>query len=444
MGGRSGRRFRSPDHIPAKLGYRVKNQKLFLKDRAERVTLHSAMNFRLLKGCLLLGALTCAALSNGCSRGKGGDKATADAAANAPKIEVLTKLHDFGTATEGDKLQHLFDVKNTGTGPLIIDRVTTSCGCTTAVVKTKEIAPGATGQIEVTFDTSARRGANRKSITIVSNDPANPRSQLEVAVNVESLLAFEPFFVRLNPEYGEDQTREAWLVGKLVDQAKLSITEQNDDKEVAVELAEKTEGDKKILGLRFKLKGKKVGYGSGRVTVGTGIEKPNQLVLRYSWNVKGNIRVLPAQLYFDDKRPEAKERLLKVSSSKPNFKLRDAKIETGPFKARIEKTAAPPSGVAGSPGTEPTFDVKVTLQDGAAPKPDASGEIGKLILISNDPLEPKKEVSLRLAVGRPMGPRGPMQGPMPGGPGGPIPPPMTPPPVTPPPPVAPPTPPPNP
>jgi hypothetical protein len=356
----------------------------------------------------------------GCSRNKGADK-TGDAATSAPKIEVQTKLHDFGTATEGEKLQHVFDVKNVGVGTLVIDRVTTSCGCTAAVVKTKEIAPGATGQIEVTFDTSARRGANRKSITIISNDPASPRTQLEVAVNVESLLAFEPFFVRLNPEYGEEQVREAWLVGKLLDQAKIAISEQNDDKEVSVELAEKTEGDKKIPGLRFKLKGKKVGYGSGRVTVATGLDKPNQLVLRYSWNVKGNIRVLPAQLYFDDKRPDAKERTLKVSSSKANFKLREVKIESGPFKAKIEKTAAIMSGVAGQASVEPTTDVKVTLLDGATPKADASGEVGKLVLLSNDPLEPKKEVSLRLAVGRPMGPRGPIGAPgMPPGVGGPM------------------------
>lgn len=370
---------------------------------------------------MLVGALTFVALTNGCSRGKGGDKATADAAANAPKIEVATKLHDFGNATEGEKLQHVFDVKNVGAAPLVIDRVTTSCGCTTATVKTKEIAPGGTGQIEVTFDTSARRGPNRKTITVLSNDPSSQRTQLEVAVNVESLLAFEPFFVRLNPEFGEDQSREAWLVGKLVDQAKLAITEQADDKEVAVELAEKTEGDKKLHGIRLKLKGKKVGYGSGRVTVSTGIEKPNQLVLRYSWNVKGNVRVLPAQLYFDNTRPEAKERLLKVSSSKSNFKLREAKVESGPFKAKIEKSTTPPtSGGAGGAAVEPTFDVKVTLQDGAAtPKADASGEIGKLLLLSNDPLEPKKEVSLRLASGRPgmVGPRGPHAGP--GGPGGP-------------------------
>ena len=366
------------------------------------------------RNCVLVGALSIAgmssvALSQGCSRGKGGNRAPADAAIGAPKIEVALKLFDFGTATEGDKLTHVFEVKNTGTANLVLDRATTSCGCTSAVIRSREIPPGGTGEIEVTFDTTARRGANRKSVTLLSNDPNSPRSQLEVAVNVESLLAFEPFFVRLTPEYGEEQIHEAWLVGKLVDTAKIAITEQGDDKEVTVERAEKTEGDKKVQGLRFKLKGKKVGYGSGRVVVSTGIETPKELVLRYSWNVKGNLRILPAQLYFDDKRPEARERSLHISSSKGDFRLKEVQVQSGPFKAVVQKPDA---------GTVAGYDVKVTLQETPSPKPDATGEVGKLVILSNDPLEARKEVSLRMASGRPLGPRAAMPGMGPGGPAG--------------------------
>jgi hypothetical protein len=401
------RRMATPS--PPKTAISREKAKVALESLSRARNSPPAMNYRYSRGCLLVGALLLAAPSIGCSRGKGGNRASADAPVGSPKLELPVKLHDFGKVTEGEKLVHVFEVKNTGSLPLTIDRVTTSCGCTSAVAKTKEIAPGGTGEIEVTFDTSARPGANRKSVTIFSNDSSTPRPQLEIAASVESLLALEPFFVRLNPEYGEEQIRESWLTGKLVDQAKLEVTKQDDDKDVSVELAEKSEGDKKIRGLRFKLKGKKVGYGSGRVTVSTGMEKPSQLILRYSWVVKGNVRLLPAQLYFDDKRPEAKERLLRVSSSKAGFKLKEVKVEAGPFKAKIEKSAsASAAGSAGSPSTEQTYDVKVTMQEGTLPKPDASGELGKLILLSNDPLEPKKEVSLRLALGRP---RGPMLGP---------------------------------
>jgi hypothetical protein len=330
-------------------------------------------------------------LTGGFSKKKSSDKATADAAVSASKIELPAKLHDFGNVTEGDKLKHVFEIKNTGTSPLVIDRVSTSCGCTVAEIKTKQIAPGEKGDLEVTFDTTGRRGQNRKAITIISNDSSNPRAQIEVAANIESLLALEPFFVRLSPDYNEEQTRDAWLVGKLVDQAKVTITEKEktDEAGIDVQMAEKDENGKKVPGVRFKLKGKKVGYGSGRVVLATGLENPKELVLRYSWSVKGNVRVLPAQLYFDERRPQQKERTLKVTSNKPDFKVSGVQVLSGPFKAELVK----PDGGAG-------FEVKVTLT-GEPPKTEPGAEAGKLIITSNDALEPKKEIPIRMSSGRP-------------------------------------------
>ncbi len=384
-----------------------------LQPRRGRASLWPVLKSKILASFVIVGSLLLLGGSlTGCSKSKSGKNASADASANAPKIAVVTKVHDFGKATDGDKLKHVFEVENKGSAPLAIDRVTTSCGCVTAVVKDKQIAPGAKGSIEVTFDTTGRRGSNRKTVTVLSNDPSNPRAQLEVVVNVESMLAFDPFFVRLSPEYGQEQVREAWVVGKLVDQAKISITEKSEDKTVTVELAEKDEAGKKVQGVRFKLKGSKVGYGSGRVVVATGIEKPNQLVLRYSWSVRGNLRVLPAQLFFDQKRAPMRERVVRVSSSRPDFKLKDVKIASGPFDADM---TLPDAGKA--------YEVRVKLKGEGEPKVDANGEAGKLVLISNDPLEPKKEVSLRLSASRPGGPDSaePRGGPGRGGPAGMIP-----------------------
>jgi len=348
------------------------------------------MNLRSWCGWVFVGALALGVSLNGCSRKKTSDKATADAAVSASKIELPNKLHDFGTVTEGDKLKHTFEVKNSGSSPLVIDRVSTSCGCVVAELKNKTIAPGEKIDMEVTFDTAGRRGQNRKSITIISNDSSNPRAQLEVAANIESLLAMDPFFVRLSPEYNEEQTREAWLVGKLLDQAKLSITDKEKTEEagIVVELAEKEEAGKKIPGIRFKLKGKKVGYGSGKITLATGIENPKELVLRYTWSVKGNLRVLPAQVYFDERRANQKERTIKVTSSKPDFKLNSVQA-VGPFKAEMTR----PDGGTG-------YEVKVTMT-GELPKVEGNAEAGKVILNSNDALEPKKEVPIKLSGARP-------------------------------------------
>ena len=321
-----------------------------------------------------------------CSRGnkKG---APSGEASQAPKLELVEKSHDFGSVTEGDKLTHVFKVKNSGVGTLIIDRVTTSCGCTAAVLKKKEIPPGSEGEIEVTFDTNRRGGDNRKTISIQSNDTTSPRTDLEIRAKVETLLSFEPAFVRMNPEFGQTQVTETWIAGKLKDQAKLKIVPGADNQDVSVELAQKdVPGAAPVPGLRFKVVGKKVGFGNGTVTVETGLEKPDKLQVGYHWTVAGNVQVVPAQLYFAAHSNGANERVLRVSSRKADFKLRDAKVTSGPFTAKI---SVPDAGVG--------YEVHVVLKKDVEATGAAATEIGKLELISNDALEPKKEIPIRLA-----------------------------------------------
>ena len=330
--------------------------------------------------------VTLALLVGGCAKGKKKEEA-ASSVSSPPKLEIVEKLHDFGNATEGEKLTYVFKVKNSGTGPLLIDRVTTSCGCTAAVLKDKEVLPGGEGQIEVTFDTNRRGGDNHKTITIFSNDSTNPRAELEIRANVETLLTLVPAFVRLNPELGQQQVTESWLTGKLKDQAKLKILESTGDSEVTVELAEKKlEDGTRQQGVRFKVTGKKVGFGNGNLTLDTGLPKPDKLQIGYHWTVAGNIQVVPAQLYFSPKQGPAAERVIRVSSRKTDFKLREARIVSGPFAA---KTVTPDAGVG--------YEVHVSLKKDLDPAPTTVAEIGKLELISNDPLEPKKEVPLRMA-----------------------------------------------
>ena len=357
----------------------------FLKPEQARGTLARVLTHRCNIGLTLL-VLASFVSGVGCVRGKK-KELPAGAVSAPPKIEIVEKMYNFGNATEGDRLTHVFKLKNSGTGPLLIDRVTTSCGCTAAVLKNKEVLPGGEGEIEVTFDTNRRGGDNHKTITILSNDPNNPRAELEIRANVETLLAFDPGFIRLNPEIGKQQVTEAWLTGKLKEQAKLKILDASSDPEVSVELADKkTDNGGNLQGIRFKITGKKVGLGNGNLTLETGLPKPDKLQIGFHWAVTGNLQVAPAQLYFSPRSGSAAERVIRVSSRKTDFRLREARVETGPFTARI---VTPDAGVG--------YEVHVTLKKDIEPAPTAVTEIGKLELISNDPLEPKKEIPLRLA-----------------------------------------------
>ena len=91
-------------------------------------------------------------------------------AQNEAQITFEEKTHDFGTfAEEMGKVTHEFIFTNTGTAPLILQKVTASCGCTTPVWTKEPIGPGKTGKIEVTYNATGRPGAFSKNVTVVSN-----------------------------------------------------------------------------------------------------------------------------------------------------------------------------------------------------------------------------------------------------------------------------------
>jgi hypothetical protein len=337
--------------------------------------------------------------------------ATAGDAASGAKISGTELVHDFGAVTEGDSLKHTFIIKNEGSGPLVLDRVQTSCGCTVAEIKNKEIAPGATGQLDVTFNTKGRPGDQNKIITVLSNDAATPRLNLTVKAKVESLLAFDQprFAASKTLHIGGQETMEGTVGGKLADQAKFAIEQTTGGDDVTAELVTKTEGDKQRQAIKVTVKGSKIGNFHGNVTLTTGLEQVPKLVFPFSWNVLGNVEVMPRALYFGIGGPPSPsgkdERIIQVKSHLADFKLKGAKVTSGPFKAQVVRTDA---------GTGYEVHVAVTDRDKLDKVADAGVELS-----TNDPIESTILVPITVSSARPrMMPGGP-HGAMPPGPHGP-------------------------
>lgn len=79
--------------------------------------------------------------------------------------------HDFGTFTRsqtGEGVTCEFVYTNTGTSPLVLNRVVASCGCTTPEWTREPIAAGKQGSIKVTYN-AASTGTFSKTITVYSN-----------------------------------------------------------------------------------------------------------------------------------------------------------------------------------------------------------------------------------------------------------------------------------
>jgi len=84
------------------------------------------------------------------------------------KIKFKSETIDYGTIEKGADGVRVFEFENTGTAPLVITRVYSSCGCTIPKKPEKPILPGESGVIEVKYDTK-RVGPIRKTITVYSN-----------------------------------------------------------------------------------------------------------------------------------------------------------------------------------------------------------------------------------------------------------------------------------
>jgi len=101
-----------------------------------------------------------------------------------PDIEFSEEIWDFGTINQGDVVTHIFKIKNTGETKLVISNVRTSCGCTAALISSREIAPGKSSQIKVHFNSSGYKGKVTKYIYVESNDPDEPQKRLTIKVNI--------------------------------------------------------------------------------------------------------------------------------------------------------------------------------------------------------------------------------------------------------------------
>jgi hypothetical protein len=86
-----------------------------------------------------------------------------------PEIVFEEEFHDFGESNEGLVAEHVFSFKNEGEGPLIISNAQGSCGCTVPVWPRQPIAPGATGEIKVSFNSTGRAGKQDKRVTLTTN-----------------------------------------------------------------------------------------------------------------------------------------------------------------------------------------------------------------------------------------------------------------------------------
>jgi len=110
---------------------------------------------------------------------------TAEQLAKAPKLKFENPVHDFGAIKQGDQVSTELLFTNAGKGVLNIRDIKASCGCTITNLEKNDLNPGESASLKITFNSRGRRGIQQKSISVFSNDPANPTQRITIKAKVE-------------------------------------------------------------------------------------------------------------------------------------------------------------------------------------------------------------------------------------------------------------------
>lgn len=112
-----------------------------------------------------------------------------------PQIAVEMQELDLGDVPNGTIASRDLAVRNSGDSMLVVETISTSCGCTTATLEPMQLAPGENGTLHIEYDAGAHgpelTGPLVRQIFINSNDPEQPEVTVELAVNVTAPVASE-------------------------------------------------------------------------------------------------------------------------------------------------------------------------------------------------------------------------------------------------------------
>jgi len=105
------------------------------------------------------------------------------ASGKGPRIAVEPPSFNFGEALKGKELAKEFSIRNFGNEDLLIQGVTTTCGCTVADGYARVVKPGGSTPLQVKLRTQGT-GRIVKSVLVKTNDPTKAIYELKVEASV--------------------------------------------------------------------------------------------------------------------------------------------------------------------------------------------------------------------------------------------------------------------
>jgi hypothetical protein len=303
----------------------------------------------------------------------------------APHISFDATHFDFGKIPGDVKVSHRFKVTNTGQAPLNITRLNPSCGCTSTVIGKWTLAPQESTEVEVSFNPAGFRGVSRKSIQVISDDPASPTTTLtfeadvvrEVMPSTESvffqdLVRSVPRKVSVKLSSGTD--RPVTLTeAKAPGAPYLTAALRQDGKDAWVDIT--LDGHKIPAGRQV---------GADAIIVRTSNPKVPTVTLTVQWEMRASVTADPLRVAWSE-----------TVGQELHAKVVLKQVDGKPFRILSSKTTNPVLTVEGiTKNAAARHEIEVVLS--AEARPGLYTE--KVVLTLDDPNQPELELRVSASL----------------------------------------------
>ena len=146
----------------------------------------------------------------------------------------------FDATSEQGSLVAKYKFANTGSKPIRIQSVLTSCGCTTAALAKREYAPGESGEIDANFAFFGHTGRQDKRIMVSTSDAPGQPIVLKLHVNIQERVSVVPQVVLWR--VGEQPGPKAIRIAITGDTAVKILSVTSDNPAIKVKLREVVPG----------------------------------------------------------------------------------------------------------------------------------------------------------------------------------------------------------
>lgn len=214
-----------------------------------------------------------------------------------PDIYFEEPIYNFGKVYKNEEVEHFFIFENRGTKDLIIKDIKASCGCIISEATTINVLPGMSEGIFVVLKGVLDTGAISKNIKIYSNDPDTPVYSLKLSGEIMEDITINTRQI----SFGSVPKGKKVKVGidvkprpgfKLVIKDVIST-----NPDISIEYKKKGHEDKFVVEATLKDTAT-IGVLTGNIQILTNSERQSRVIIPFSGEVLGDIRLYPSHLYF--------------------------------------------------------------------------------------------------------------------------------------------------